>query len=72
MSYDVVAMTVAPIIHPGCSQNLLDVAPVPTDDVGSAAELPPHKGRTGSLWGGGLARGPVYLSLICYLFHIHA
>ena len=66
-----VVMTESPQ-QPGCLQNLLGVLPAPTNDAGRMAELPLCEGRTGNCREEVLAKGLVYLSLMCYLCHTHA
>ena len=53
-------------------QNLLGVVPAPMNNAGSMAELPPAKAGQGNCEEEALARGLVYLSLMRYLYHIHA
>ena len=53
VSDELVMMTESPQLTNGSSQNLQAVVPPPTNDACSAVELPPHKGMTGELQGGG-------------------
>ena len=67
-----VAMTESPRLTTCCRKYLLSVVLAPTNHTGSTAELPPREGRKDLRRGQeALARGLVYLSLMCYLCHIH-